>query len=139
MSRPRGRFTIKSPTWGQSQASNPLPLPALPPPTGFTLIGALAIQHSYSKLCVEIKVMHVCIHVCIPEQMDNNLWRSIPAQRSILQTQTVQSALFPHCQLHFLQYPPLLYNNEYLNMIERNMILLKYQRQTIQEPIKHKP
>ena len=34
--------TIKSPTGGKSQASNPRPLPALPPPpTGFTLIGAL--------------------------------------------------------------------------------------------------
>ena len=36
---PGSLCTIKSLTWGQSQASNPLPLPALPS-TGFTLIGA---------------------------------------------------------------------------------------------------
>ena len=43
--------TIKSPTWELSQASNSLPLPALPPPppTGLTLIGALRSAYDLVK------------------------------------------------------------------------------------------
>ena len=68
---PGSLHTIKSPTAGIPQASNPLPLPALPP-TGFTLIGALQrdvnkeIKRLMCKYCLKRRTFGRIIIIILP-------------------------------------------------------------------------